>query len=92
MKTNQSKQDEAEVGGLDKAHVQRTASALRTYKPHVRRTAAALRTYKRAARIDLKNVVSDLLADLMHWCDCHDQDFEDKLRIGRMHYGAEKVE
>lgn len=33
--------------------------------------------------------LADLLADLMHWCDRHGQDFEPMLARGRMHYEAE---
>lgn len=38
---------------------------------------------------DEEDVVSDLLADLMHWCDRHDISFEDELARARFHYEAE---
>ena len=34
----------------------------------------------------------DLLADAMHWCNLNDEDFDDVLRIARLHFEAEKDE
>jgi hypothetical protein len=36
--------------------------------------------------------VIDLLADLLHWCELNRVDFEDTLRIARMHFEAERDE
>lgn len=36
--------------------------------------------------------VIDLLADLLHWCEMNGVDFEDTLRISRMHFAAERNE
>jgi hypothetical protein len=33
--------------------------------------------------------LTDLLCDLMHWCDRHQTEFDNCLRVGRMHYEAE---
>ncbi|HEY9171364.1 MAG TPA: hypothetical protein VI136_03670 [Verrucomicrobiae bacterium] len=38
---------------------------------------------------DLEDAVSDLLADLMHWCDQSGQNFEKELRRAQTHYTAE---
>lgn len=34
-------------------------------------------------------VVGDLLADIMHWCDRYGVNFEERLANARMHYDAE---
>jgi hypothetical protein len=34
--------------------------------------------------------LADILADLMHWADCYAEDFEDRLRVARTHFEAEK--
>lgn len=36
--------------------------------------------------------VIDLLADLLHWCEANGVDFEDTLRISRMHFDSERDE
>jgi hypothetical protein len=51
--------------------------------------AAALAEFRRQTGADLEDAVSDLLADLMHWCDRHGQTFGDELRRARGHYEAE---
>jgi hypothetical protein len=38
---------------------------------------------------DLEDAVSDLLADLMHWCDQSGQNFEKELCRAQTHYKAE---
>ena len=38
---------------------------------------------------DAEDAVSDLLADLLHWCDRHGQDFDTELRRARNHYDFE---
>lgn len=39
--------------------------------------------------IEPEDVLPDMLADLMHWCDRNGQDFDDCLRRARDHYTAE---
>ena len=59
---------------------------------HASRThwaAAALGEFRRRTGADLEDAVSDLLADLMHWCDQSGQSFADELRRARRHYEAE---
>jgi len=41
---------------------------------------------------DREDSVSDLLGDLMHWCDRNDTDFDNELRRARAHYAAETDE
>lgn len=50
---------------------------------------AALWAFQRATRTDDEDAVSDLLTDLMHWCDCNDQDFNAELLRGSGHYESE---
>ena len=50
----------------------------------------ALLNYQNETDVDLQDAVWDLLADLMHWCDRCGQDFENGLRLARMHHEAEK--
>ena len=38
---------------------------------------------------DDNTYLNDLLADLMHWCDRHEVDFDHALRIAKDHYWAE---
>lgn len=38
---------------------------------------------------DPATVLTDLLSDLMHWCNRHDVDFDDVLRRSKDHYWAE---
>ena len=40
----------------------------------------------------LPDHVSDLLADLMHYCAAHKIDFDDQLRLCRLHFKAETEE
>jgi len=51
--------------------------------------AAALEEFQRQTRADLEDAVSDLLADLMHWCDRSGQSFTDELRRALSHYDEE---
>ena len=46
-------------------------------------------TFMDLTRTDRGDALSDLLCDLMHWCDRNGQDFEAELRRGRMHYRDE---
>jgi hypothetical protein len=50
---------------------------------------SALRDFRENTGTDLEDAVSDLLTDLMHWCDRHGQDFEHELRRACLHYEAE---
>jgi hypothetical protein len=49
----------------------------------------ALEGFRREPGTDLEDVLSDLLADLMHWCDRNNQAFETELRRARAHYRCE---
>ena len=51
--------------------------------------ASAIDDFGQQTGTDLEDAVSDLLADLMHWCDRNGQDFEHELRRARQHYEAE---
>jgi hypothetical protein len=50
----------------------------------------ALKTYQKETGSDAEDIVSDLLADLMHLCDKRKIDFEAELERARYHYEAEK--
>ena len=45
--------------------------------------------FREATGTDAEDALSDLLADLMHWADRSDYDFEAALLRGRGHYGTE---
>ena len=51
--------------------------------------AAALAELRRLTGADEEDAVSDLLADLMHWCDRFGQEFPEELRRARYHYEEE---
>jgi hypothetical protein len=51
--------------------------------------AAALAEFRQQTGADLKDAVSDLLADLMHWCDRFGQKFPKELRRALDHYEEE---
>jgi hypothetical protein len=51
--------------------------------------AVALREFQRATGTEDDDALSDLLCDLMHWCDRNDCEFEAALSRARMHYDAE---
>jgi hypothetical protein len=51
--------------------------------------AGALRHYQATTGADYEDALGDLLADLMHWCDCDNFDFEAALFRARGHYEAE---
>ena len=51
--------------------------------------AFALAEFRERTGADLEDAVSDLLADLMHWCDRFGQEFPEELRRARNHYAAE---
>ena len=46
--------------------------------------------YRDDTGADLEDATCDLLADLMHWCNRHGQDFDHEVRRAREHYEAEK--
>jgi hypothetical protein len=50
---------------------------------------AALLEFKSQTGTDTEDAVSDLLADLMHWCDRNAQDFDHELSRARNHYECE---
>jgi len=56
-----------------------------------KRALEAVRAAVRAGSMDEEeNAVRDMLCHLLHWCDVHEIDFQDELRIARMHFDAEK--
>jgi hypothetical protein len=50
---------------------------------------AVLATYMRITGTDDESALGDLLADLMHWSDRHNNDFDAALDRARYHYDAE---
>ena len=52
---------------------------------------AALATFMKVTGTDEEDAVSDLLADLIHWCDRNNYDFAAALDRGRGHYQAETL-
>lgn len=54
--------------------------------------ATALGAFRKETRTDPEDAISDLLADLMHWCDRNDSNFEHELARGRRHYEEETSE
>lgn len=54
-----------------------------------RSAGAALEEFHQLTGTDFEDAVSDLLANLMHWCDRAGQDFDQELRRARSHYAAE---
>jgi hypothetical protein len=50
---------------------------------------AAVREFVLTTGADLCDAVSDLLADIMHWCDRHDIDFDHELERAKGHYHDE---
>lgn len=57
-----------------------------------RRAAAALAAYRRRTGADPEDAVSDLLTDLMHWCEQSGQAFPEELDRARSHYAAETAQ
>jgi len=51
--------------------------------------AAALSAFQAQTGSDLGDAVSDLLCDLMHWCDRNGISFRKELERARWHYDAE---
>ena len=52
----------------------------------------ALRAFMKTTRTDREDALSDLLADLLHWCDSNDIDFDRELERGRGHYAEELID
>jgi hypothetical protein len=50
---------------------------------------AAIHEFQRQTGADLEDSVSDLLADLMHWCDRNGIDFDTETDRARRHYDEE---
>jgi hypothetical protein len=50
---------------------------------------ASLRAFRKATRCDREDALGDLLADLIHWSDRNQSDFDAALVRARMHYEAE---
>lgn len=48
-----------------------------------------LRTFQRETGVDREDLLCDLLANLMHWCDQNSFRFENELRRGLNHYRCE---
>jgi hypothetical protein len=46
-------------------------------------------TDMRESNEDDETILRDLLANLMHWCDCRDIDFDEELATARTNYLAE---
>ena len=44
------------------------------------------------AQTDRECALTDLLADLMHWCDRHSVNFTIELELAREHYAAETTD
>jgi hypothetical protein len=49
----------------------------------------ALAVFMSETGTDEEDAVGDFLADLMHWCDRHNYDFDAALERARVHYDAE---
>lgn len=61
-----------------------------TRNPQVSTAAAvALDAFRHHTGAEPEDAASDLLADLMHWCDRHGASFSIELRRARSHYAAE---
>lgn len=54
-----------------------------------RSAGVALEEFHHQTGADVEDAVSDLLANLMHWCDRAGQDFQQQLRRAEGHYAEE---
>lgn len=54
--------------------------------------ASALDAFRLHTGADLEDAASDLLADLMHWCDRHGPGFAVELLRAHTHYAAETTD
>jgi hypothetical protein len=53
--------------------------------------AAAVAAFQKATNTDAEDTLSDLLCDLMHWCDRNQHDFDAELERARNNYVAETM-
>lgn len=53
---------------------------------------AALEAFQKETRTDAPDACSDLLADLMHFCDRYGLDFDSELARAKMHYEEETAD
>ena len=51
--------------------------------------AEALSRFESVTSAPPEDLLTDLLKNLMHWCDRNDVDFNDELAAARLHYEAE---
>jgi hypothetical protein len=51
----------------------------------------ALATFMQQTGTDQEGALCDLLADLMHWCDRNNSDFDAALERARAHYETETI-
>jgi hypothetical protein len=51
----------------------------------------AIAAFMRATGTDLEDAVSDLIANLRHWCDRHEIDFDAEFARAAFHYEAETL-
>jgi len=52
----------------------------------------AIMVYEQTTQVEREDALKDLLASAMHWADEQGQDFEEALRVARMHYESEVLE
>jgi hypothetical protein len=52
---------------------------------------ASLQAFMAITGSDLEDALGDLLADLIHWCDRNNFDFDAELDRARRHYAAETI-
>jgi len=52
----------------------------------------AIAAFEKATGVDREDALSDLLADLFHWCDRNGVDFEHELARARGHYDEETLD
>src|SRR5690348_13961275 len=55
----------------------------------VQQAATVLRAYQQLTNSDDCDLLSDLLGDLLHWCDRHDRDIFHELDTALWHHGEE---
>ena len=53
---------------------------------------SALRFFQRSTGTDHSDALSDLLCNLLHWCDRNGLDFERELERGKCHYDEETTD
>lgn len=50
----------------------------------------AINTFVDTTQTDREDALSDLLCDMMHWCDRNEFDFSQELEMAESHYDYEK--